>query len=115
MDQQALSTANIRAALTARRDRIVAALRDPTTPAVLRKIKEWSELPAVDAALEQLDRGRYGRCVDCDEAIAPRRLAIRPTAIRCTRCQTGQEVNARDDPDDASRVEGVDARTPTGC
>ena len=115
MDPQALSTAEIRAALTARRDRIVAALRDPTTPTMLREIKERSELPAVDAALEQLDRGRYGRCVDCDEAIDPRRLAARPTAIRCTSCQTGQEVNARDDPDDASRVEGVGARPPAGC
>ena len=41
----------------------------------------------VDAALTHVADGSYGRCVDCDEPIAPARLAARPAALRCAECQ----------------------------
>ncbi len=37
-------------------------------------------------ALERIDSGTYGRCVDCGEAIAPARLAVFPAATRCVAC-----------------------------
>lgn len=38
-------------------------------------------------ALERVDRGDYGLCVDCDEPIAARRLEALPWASRCVHCQ----------------------------
>jgi len=39
------------------------------------------------AALERLDQGDYGRCVECGEAIAPARLNVMPEVTTCVRCQ----------------------------
>jgi len=39
------------------------------------------------AALGRVDDGTYGLCVDCEEPIAPRRLAAVPWAARCLACQ----------------------------
>ena len=41
----------------------------------------------VERALERLQAGRYGFCEDCEEQIAPERLAFRPEATRCVGCQ----------------------------
>ncbi|MEU9099575.1 TraR/DksA C4-type zinc finger protein [Streptomyces sp. NPDC048361] len=40
----------------------------------------------VDQALERLERGQYGVCEGCGEAIPPERLEIRPAATTCVRC-----------------------------
>jgi len=50
------------------------------------------ELSDVDAALARMRGGTYGRCVDCDEPIAPARLAAYPTAPRCIECQEVHEA-----------------------
>ena len=39
------------------------------------------------AALGRVEDGTYGLCVDCEEPIAPRRLAAVPWAARCLACQ----------------------------
>jgi DnaK suppressor protein len=39
------------------------------------------------AALERLDQGEYGQCVECGEAIAPARLNVIPEVTTCVRCQ----------------------------
>ena len=39
------------------------------------------------AALERLDQGDYGRCVECGEVIAPARLNVMPEVTTCVRCQ----------------------------
>jgi DnaK suppressor protein len=49
----------------------------------------------VEAALEQLERGAYGRCRDCDEFIGVPRLRALPFAQRCSPCQTRSEELAR--------------------
>jgi uncharacterized protein (DUF302 family)/RNA polymerase-binding transcription factor DksA len=49
------------------------------------------EIAAIDAALERLDKGTYGRCVECGTAIAPARLAHAPEAARCVICQQRRE------------------------
>lgn len=42
----------------------------------------------VEAALQRLDEGRYGLCVDCGTAIPVERLEILPQTARCLACQT---------------------------
>jgi RNA polymerase-binding protein DksA len=43
-------------------------------------------LSEVDAALEQMDEGQYGKCVDCGQEIPTARLEARPLSIRCVEC-----------------------------
>jgi DnaK suppressor protein len=45
----------------------------------------------IETALQLLESGTYGRCVDCDEAILPSRLLARPFAVRCRDCQEAVE------------------------
>ncbi|MFI6499406.1 TraR/DksA family transcriptional regulator [Nonomuraea typhae] len=46
---------------------------------------------AVSAALERIDDGSYGRCVDCGKPVPDGRLEARPEAARCVHCQAKQE------------------------
>ena len=39
------------------------------------------------AALDRLNDGEYGQCVECGEAIAPARLQVMPEVATCVRCQ----------------------------
>ncbi len=48
-------------------------------------------LAQVDAAIEQIDAGRYGICARCDQKIAPDRLEALPYAIYCITCQSQVE------------------------
>ena len=41
----------------------------------------------ITAALERLDAGEYGQCVECGEGIAPARLRALPEVTTCVRCQ----------------------------
>lgn len=45
------------------------------------------QLAGVDAALERIDAGTYGRCVECGRRIPPERLEAVPDAARCIECQ----------------------------
>jgi DnaK suppressor protein len=47
----------------------------------------------VRAALERVDAGTYGQCVDCGRDLPDERLEARPEADRCVDCQ--QKVEAR--------------------
>jgi len=49
------------------------------------------ELTQVDAALARMRDGTYGECIDCGVDIAPARLAVYPTAVRCVDCQHAHE------------------------
>jgi DnaK suppressor protein len=48
-----------------------------------------SHLDEVEAALQRLREGSYGRCEACGAAIAPDRLAARPVARTCVGCVAG--------------------------
>lgn len=61
-------------------------LEAQTTVGALARID--AELAEVDAALDRLERGTYGVCIDCGEMIDPARLKALPTTTRCLRCQT---------------------------
>lgn len=45
----------------------------------------------IDAALERIAQGEYGVCMHCGEAIAPRRLEVRPFSRYCIDCKTDIE------------------------
>ena len=49
------------------------------------------KLRRIQAALERIDAGEYGRCQSCDEEIPPKRLEIDPTTLYCIRCASEQE------------------------
>lgn len=41
------------------------------------------------AALERIDEGEFGFCVDCGEAIPHGRITLDPTVTQCVDCATG--------------------------
>lgn len=45
----------------------------------------------IDAALNRFDDGEYGECLDCGEAVDPRRLLANPETSFCFSCQSGRE------------------------
>jgi DnaK suppressor protein len=47
-------------------------------------------------ALQRVRRGTFGRCAECDENIAPRRLAAVPWAALCLTCQ--EQADRRGNP-----------------
>jgi len=55
--------------------------------------RDVAELEAVDSALERLESGTYGACLDCGATIEPKRLSKHPEVPRCVRCQDRRERN----------------------
>lgn len=53
--------------------------------------RELHELSEVEAALQRIGQGGFGRCVDCDNDIDVARLQAHPTARRCHACQARRE------------------------
>lgn len=49
------------------------------------------DLKDLEMALERIDNGEYGICIDCDEPIAKARLDAYPMAKRCIKCQSLHE------------------------
>ncbi len=49
----------------------------------------------LSAALDRLNDGEYGVCVDCAEPISPARLHVVPEVQTCVRCQDGIERQGR--------------------
>ena len=54
-----------------------------------------ARLQRVRAALERLERGVYGVCVECGAPIAPKRLRAIPEAETCVPCQERMERQSR--------------------
>ena len=50
-----------------------------------------AQILEAEEALARHDDGVYGRCVDCGERIAAKRLDALPTALRCVGCQSAAE------------------------
>jgi len=55
--------------------------------AALALERETESLIQVGAALERIDDGEFGICVDCEEPITAKRLAAVPWAAYCLNCQ----------------------------
>ncbi len=49
------------------------------------------EINSVERALLRIDRGTYGACVKCGEAISDKRLRARPEAALCLACADKNE------------------------
>lgn len=49
------------------------------------------EYRRINRALEKIEEGTYGICVDCDSPISEKRLASFPNAERCLICQEAYE------------------------
>lgn len=56
---------------------------------------KYDELLNVEQALDRMEEGEYGRCLDCERWIGPERLKAVPYAIRCRDCQAGYEKRER--------------------
>ena len=50
------------------------------------------EAAQVDAAIRARDKGTYGLCQECGQAIPPERLEARPEATLCVDCQRRLET-----------------------
>jgi len=50
-------------------------------------------LTEIERALNEIESGEYGRCVECDESIAVARLEADPVTQRCIVCATKLERN----------------------
>jgi DnaK suppressor protein len=54
---------------------------------------ESNALRQVRAALQRIDDGSFGICIECDLPISPKRLAALPWAPRCIQCQEVADRN----------------------
>jgi DnaK suppressor protein len=53
--------------------------------------REQGLLAKIDAALQKIEEGEYGACVNCGEEIGVKRLRARPVAELCIDCKSEQE------------------------
>jgi len=53
--------------------------------------RQEKQLMLIANALERIDDGVYGRCLECDDTVAIARLKIEPTAEYCINCAQKQE------------------------
>ena len=49
--------------------------------------RESKSLMQVDSALKRIDHGGFGICLECEEPITTKRLAVVPWAAYCLQCQ----------------------------
>ena len=47
------------------------------------------EILRIKATLLRIEAGEFGYCLDCGEAIEPKRLNLNPTVARCMSCVQG--------------------------
>lgn len=64
-----------------------------TATMLRQKDREKKYLTKVNQALERLDEGTYGTCMQCDEPIPEERLRARPAAVLCIDCKEERERN----------------------
>jgi DnaK suppressor protein len=69
--------------------------------------RESTLLRQVKAALQRIQDGGFGTCLDCEEAISPKRLVAVPWAPRCIKCQETADREGLDSEDTSENL--VDA------
>lgn len=57
--------------------------------------RDIDELRDVEAAMQRIQLGTYGECVDCKTPIPQERLSAMPAASRCLSCQSSYEGRDR--------------------
>ena len=58
--------------------------------------RHWRTVKQINAALQRIDQGTYGECLDCEEPIGEKRLRALPWAELCIRCQEAHDVEAEE-------------------
>ncbi len=53
--------------------------------------REQGLLAKIEAALQKIEEGEYGKCMNCGEDIGVKRLKARPVAELCIDCKSEQE------------------------
>jgi len=53
--------------------------------------QEGQYLKAIEVAMERLDRGEYGLCIECGDLISEKRLEAVPAAELCIKCKDKKE------------------------
>src|SRR5438552_16612163 len=61
----------------------------------------------LSAALDRLNDGAYGTCIECEETISPARLRALPEVQTCVRCQDRIERLGRQFEQDEEELEAV--------
>ena len=61
--------------------------------AVCNLDRESNQLREARAALDRIQEGSFGTCLECDEDIHPKRLAAVPWAALCIQCQEAVDSN----------------------
>lgn len=56
---------------------------------------EAATLEKIDAAIQRIDDGTYGICLDCEKPIPKKRLEFLPFAQRCMECEGHRERRVR--------------------
>lgn len=67
-------------------------ISDYTTNSAAEKVLEKT-LADIDGALSRIEKGTYGICKYCGQAISPKRLQARPVASACITCKTELQEN----------------------
>ena len=57
--------------------------------------QEGHYLRSLDEALELIERGEYGNCLDCGDLISKKRLDVVPSAKLCITCKSDREKRER--------------------
>ena len=64
--------------------------------------REGVRLRQIETALERIDSGSFGICLNCEEDIGAKRLAALPWAAFCIVCQEAADRMAKDSLEDQS-------------
>jgi DnaK suppressor protein len=117
MDNQQLN--NYRRTLEAKRTEIIRS-RNPEKIVIERAADEMDELvlanerelaietlsrqagllSQVTTAIDRIEDGSYGTCLECENDISPRRLAALPWASLCIKCQEAADREQKGDRED---------------
>ena len=96
MERRVALVGQVQAAEAYSRERDAEATQDPADMAANAYTKELlmsmstndrQLLDSIDAALDRLQDGEYGKCINCGEPILEKRLEAVPWARHCIRCQ----------------------------
>lgn len=66
--------------------------------------RESKVMRQVRAALQRIQDGSFGTCIECDGEISLKRLSAVPWAARCIRCQEVADRNGEDSLEPASEA-----------
>jgi RNA polymerase-binding protein DksA len=56
---------------------------------------EAAQLDDIEAALQRIDAGTYGLCLECGKPIPRKRLEVLPFVCRCLTCEGARELRVR--------------------